>query len=587
MKLSGITEVNVQRLNGEARHRAWDDDTSDCVYECMCDGSLLLETQADELSEIMRCIDHVLAYKERTSIAELIYDVTVRHTDLYKRSLREKNWRNTQLLNKLHEIANEYESITKEPTLTDFLDYLDLLSGFQIELEEVEETNSVKVMTVHQSKGKEFPVVFVVDAATGRFPLRFQAKPFYVPNDLARGMKTGDDERSLYEQEERRLFYVAMTRAEQRLFITLAERYGQNVKKTKPSKFLEELEFEQNPRIELGDIAQEAPDYTTKVESPVEQARATLQDHAIRAIDTMQLKTAVQKIVELEKLRLLESGQDLEDFDLPAFFDVEEDDAGLTALFEGKYAPLVSQDHHFSASGLQTYNNCPAQYKFSNVLRVPSTARTYFQLGSVVHEVIERLTTQELEGIPPTKERAYEMLEHFWSPAAYTSKQKEAEDKIQAQQMLDTYLAWNERNENEIIGAEMKFAFTLNGRSVTGYIDRVEQTPTGEYIVIDYKTGYPAESKKTIKQNIQMNVYALAVLDKFDSLPKRASLYYVKHDKMVDYVTTQELVEEQKTRLSEMINNVVLERFPRVPSYQTCRSCSYEDLCDEKEIKTL
>jgi len=36
-----------------------------------------------------------------------------------------------------------------------------------------------------------------------------------------------------------------------------------------------------------------------------------------------------------------------------------------------------------------------------------------------------------------------------------------------------------------------------------------------------------------------------------------------------------------------MINNVVLERFPRVPSYQTCRSCSYEDLCDEKEIKTL
>ena len=583
MKLSGITEVNVQRLNGEARHRAWDDDTSDCVYECMCDGSLLLETQADELSEIMRCIDHVLAYKERTSIAELIYDVTVRHTDLYKRSLREKNWRNTQLLNKLHEIANEYESITKEPTLTDFLDYLDLLSGFQIELEEVEETNSVKVMTVHQSKGKEFPVVFIVDAATRRFPLRFQAKPFYVPNDLAHGMKTGDDERSLYEQEERRLFYVAMTRAEQRLFITLAERYGQNVKKTKPSKFLEELEFEQNPRIELVDVPQEAPDYTTKVESPVEQARATLQDHAIRAIDTMQLKTAVQKIVELEKLRLLESGQDLEDFDLPAFLDVEEDDAGLTALFEGKHTPLVSQDHHFSASGLQTYSNCPAQYKFSNVLRVPSMARTYFQLGSVVHEVIERLTTQELEGTPPTKERAFEMLEHFWSSAAYASKQKEAEHKKQAQQMLETYLAWNERNENEIIGAEMKFAFTLNGRSVMGYIDRVERTPVGEYVVLDYKTGYPRESKNTIKQNIQMNVYALAVLEKFGALPKRVSLYYVKHDKMVDYLPTQDNVEQQQARLSEMIDNVVLEQFPALPSYQTCRSCSYQPLCEEKE----
>jgi len=103
-------------------------------------------------------------------------------------------------------------------------------------------------------------------------------------------------------------------------------------------------------------------------------------------------------------------------------------------------------------------------------------------------------------------ERAYEMLEHFWSSAAYATRQKEAEDKTQAQQMLETYVVWNERNENEIIGAEMKFTFTLNGRSVTGFIDRVERTPTGEYIALDYKTGYPVESKNTIKQNIQMNV---------------------------------------------------------------------------------
>jgi DNA helicase-2/ATP-dependent DNA helicase PcrA len=440
-------------------------------------------------------------------------------------------------------------------------------------------------MTVHQSKGKEFPVVFIVDAATGRFPLRFQAKPFYVPNDLARGMKTGDDERSLYEQEERRLFYVAMTRAEQRLFITLAERYGQNVKKTKPSKFLEELEWEQNPRVEVIDVAQETPSYTTRAESPIERVRATLQDHAIRAIDTMQLKTAVQKIVELEKLRLLERGQDLEGFDLCAFLDIEEDDTGLKALFEGKHAPLVREDHHFSASGLQTYSKCPAQYKFSNVLRVPSAPRTYFQLGSVVHAIIERLTAQELEGIPPTIEHANEMLEHFWSSAAYTSKQKEAEDKAQAQQMLATYLAWNERNENEIIGAEMKFTFTLNGRSVTGFIDRVERRPTDEYIVLDFKTGYPVETKNTIKQNIQMNVYALAVLDTFGTLPQRASLYYVKHDKMVDYLPTEDHVEQQRMRLSEMIDNVVLERFPEMPSYQTCRSCSYQILCEEKEIR--
>jgi DNA helicase II / ATP-dependent DNA helicase PcrA len=151
--------------------------------------------------------------------------------------------------------------------------------------------------------------------------------------------------------------------------------------------------------------------------------------------------------------------------------------------------------------------------------------------------------------------------------------------------MLETYLVWNERNENEIIDAEMKFTFTLNGRAVTGYIDRVERTPADEYVVLDYKTGYPRESKNSIKQNIQMNVYALAVLDKFGRLPQRASLYYVKHDKMVDYLPKQDHVEQQRTRLSDMIDNVVLERFPGLPSYQTCQSCSYQVLCEEKEIR--
>jgi DNA helicase-2/ATP-dependent DNA helicase PcrA len=585
MKLCGVTEVNVQRLNGEARQRAWDDDASDCVYECMCDGSLLLETQVDELSEITRCIDHILVHKERTSISELIYDVTVRHTDLYKRSLREKNWRDTQLLNKLHEIANEYESITKEPTLSDFLDYLDLLSGFQIELEGVEETNSIKVMTVHQSKGKEFPVVFVVDAATRRFPLRFKAKPFYVPNDLARGVKTGDDERSLYEQEERRLFYVAITRAEQRLFITLAERYGQNVKKTKPSKFLEELEFEQNPRMQVIDVAQETQSFATRVESAVDEVRAALQDHAIRAIDTMQLKTAIQKVVELEKLRLLENGQTLEEFDLCSFLEVEEDDAGLTALCEGKRIPLISADHHFSASALQTFDNCPMQYKFSYVLRIPTLRKTYFNLGGAVHKVIEHLTRQELGGIPPVKAQALAMLEHFWLSAAYMSRKKEREDKGRAEQMIDVYLDWQAHNENKVVDVEMKFAFNLSGRIVKGFIDRVEQTPDGDYVVIDFKTGSQSETKNSIKENIQMNVYCLAILEKYGALPVRASLFYVKHEKMVDYFPDSEQLGTQKMRLISMIDGVLQERFPGKPAYQTCRFCDYEALCEEKETQ--
>ena len=372
MKLSGITEVNVQRLNACAERLAWEDGSSDFVYECLLDVDALLTTQVEHIREITRTIELLLQRKERLTLSELVYELIMRSTDLYKRSLHEADWRNVQLLNKLYEIAQEYESITKHSSIADFLDYLDLLSGFQIELEEAEQTDSVKVMTVHQSKGKEFPVVFIVDAATNRFPLRYQQKPFYVPNDLAKGMKTGDDEKELYQQEERRLFYVAMTRAEQKLYATYAERYGQNVNKTKPSKFLEELEFEHNPRIEVVDVAQQSLQDVRTVETAVEQAKALLQDQAIRAIQNVQPKTALQKIVELEKLRFLENGRRLEDFDVRSFLTVEETDTELQRLFEGEPAPLVSEDHHFSASALQTYSNCPMQYKFSYVLHVPT-----------------------------------------------------------------------------------------------------------------------------------------------------------------------------------------------------------------------
>jgi DNA helicase-2/ATP-dependent DNA helicase PcrA len=584
LKLSGITEVNVQRLNACAERLAWDDDSSDFIYECMLDVENQLDAQVDHVREVTRTIEGLLQRKDRLTLSELVYDLLVRSTDLYKRSLHQKNWRDAQLLNKLYEIAQEYESITKQPSVTDFLDYLDLLSGFQIELEEPEETDSVKVMTVHQSKGKEFKVVFVVDAATNRFPLRYQQKPFYVPNDLAKGLMTGDDEKALYEQEERRLFFVAMTRAEQKLYLTYAERYGQNVRQTKPSKFLDELQFEVNPRVEVKDVCDESVEDFRTVESAVETAKTQLQNQAIRAIQNMQPKTAIQKIVALEKLRILESGGRLEEFEIDTLM-CEDSDTELRRLFEGKRAPLISKDHHFSASALQTFDNCPMQYKLSYVLRVPTAGKTYFNLGGAVHQVIENLTRQELDGILPTRETALAMLEQFWSSDAYVSKKKEREDKELAEQMIDTYLAWQAQNENEVVDVEMKFAFDLNDRIVKGFIDRVERTPEGNYVVFDFKTGYQSETKKSIKENIQMNVYCLAILEKFGALPHRASLFYVKHEKMVDYFPDSEQLEKQKTRLESMIEMVLLEQFPGSPAYQTCRFCDYEALCEEKEVR--
>ncbi|MGE5548876.1 MAG: ATP-dependent helicase [Bacillota bacterium] len=588
MKASGISEANVRRINYCARRLAYGDRASDHVYECMLDADNIVPNQRAEIKEIVKAIDRMLTLKDKCTVSELIYEIMVNVTGLYRKNLdgSPNGKANIRLLNRFYDLCMEHESITRNATLQSFLEYVDLLRDLKIESDDGTDGDSVKIMTVHQSKGKEFPVVFIADMATNRFPLKYQPKEFYVPNDLSRGIKTGDDERSLYVQEERRLCYVAMTRARQKLYFTLAERYGDNKSKTKPSQFLQELKFETNPLIEVVNVKADESGVPAHAETDAERRMNELKERTVRAIYGMRLKTAIQNIVLLEKLRMITETGSLEKFD-PAWYMpdggcCEMDDAELMSLLCGKREPLIDSSHAFSASALDTYDECPMKYKLQYVLQVPTGQKTYFNLGSAVHSVVEHLSKLHMKGEPYDREIALKLLDKYWSSDAYTSNTKEREDRRQAEKMIDTYLEWQKSNANEIVGTEIGFSIEIAGRKVKGYIDRVERTKDGQYIVIDFKTGSKNVTGNTIKENIQMNVYGLAVLKKYGKLPARASLYYIKSNEMVDYVPDNEIIDVQRERIEEMIRAVLDERFEAAPSYG-CRFCDYEGICEAKE----
>ena len=439
---------------------------------------------------------------------------------------------------------------------------------------------------MHKSKGKEYPVVFVADLVKDRFPLRYQSKPFYVPNDLAKGLKTGDDERALFLQEERRLLYVAMTRAQEKLYLTLAKRYGERKTDAPPSQFLFELGYPNNPLMDRTSVSLSAEEKPDLPDNPVDLLKRQVRDQAISAIEQMHLSTAIQRIVELEKIRLLEQGKSPDMFDPAAFFSIPASDDALVAAFEQKPVPLVGPDHHFSASAFKKYEDCPLCYKFQYVLQVPSLQKTFFSMGTAVHTVIEHLSRAQQEGYLPTKERALELLNSCWSSQAYTSRTHELEDRIKAEALLDTYLAWQAANRNTITGTEKKFQFTLNGRTVKGYIDRIEQTPDGEYVVVDFKTGSKPGTltKNSVPLDIQLNLYCLAIKEMYGKLPQRASFYYIKDNKMVDYFPTEETIGAFTESVKEIISSVCAERFEATASFQTCKFCDYADLCEKKEV---
>jgi len=584
-KNNGVSETVVQKINAVAKKMTWGVQGNDGVFEAMMTAGAVVPDQAHQIEDITETLEHLIAQKDRFTVSEFIYDLLRNATGLYQRALTEESGQDLLLLNTFTRITQDFETITRQGTLNDFLAYLDLLAGISVEVGEREDKDAVRVLTVHKSKGKEYPVVFVVDMVRDKFPLRYQTKPFYVPSDLAKGLKVGDDEKALFLQEERRLCYVAMTRAQDKLTFTLARRYGERKTDAKPSQFLFELGYQNNPLIEITEVIREQQEGSEVPDNPVDTLKRKIKDQAHRAVEQMHLKTAIQRIVELEKVRLLEEGNTLEAFDPTAFFSVPADDPALLAAFEQKPVLLVGDDHHFSASALKKYEDCPLCYKFRYVLLVPSLPRTYFSMGTAVHTVIELLSKRQLEGTIPTKEQAIELLNTCWSSEAYASRTHELEDRIRAEAMLDTYLAWQAANRNTIVAAEKRFQFPINGKKVKGFIDRIEQTPEGEYVVVDFKTGAKPSSltKNSVLADIQLNLYSLAIKEMFGKLPKRASFYYIRDDKMVDYSPTEETVGAFAQTATSIISAVCAEQFGPTPSYQTCRSCDYADLCGMKE----
>jgi len=151
--------------------------------------------------------------------------------------------------------------------------------------------------------------------------------------------------------------------------------------------------------------------------------------------------------------------------------------------------------------------------------------------------------------------------------------------------MIKTYLKWIKDNPNTPVAVESKFKIKLNDATISGKIDRVEQTPGGDYEVVDFKTGAAYETKNSIKENIQMNIYALGTEKLYGKLPKKTSLFYIKHDKIVPYVIEPKKIEEFKEKLSKKVDLIFNEEFSAKPELWKCKRCDFADICDEKELE--
>jgi len=590
LKNHGITEYNIAKINHFGEKLSDSDNPGvDFVLKSL---QKVASQDITQKKEILEFVDVLTKLSELSKYrpSDVIYKIIMSISGLYKKAITDNSINsriNQILLKEIYTYSLEYEMLYPDESLTDFISYLNYLFRFDLELpEELEEEDSILVTTIHQSKGKEFQIVFVVDAAKDKLPLRVRTKKFYVPEDLAKGLVRTDDEKTLHLLDEKRLLYVAMTRAKSHLYITYAQDYENRKKEAQPSPFLEEIDFKDNPLIEILSYKSNI-DVQLSTGEHLEQVKAEHQEIAVTSINQMNLNTAIRKIIDLAKIKHFEEFGNLDTFDPVKLLEIEPEESQIDSQLYQKSIPLIKKDNfRLSPSKIQTYEECPLKFKFQYVLRVPTPSKTYFGMGTAIHAVAENLTKMQKDGKESTEKLALEILDKQWDHSSYRNQRtKENQDKVKSKDMVKTYMEWEKNNPNTPVEVEPKFEIKINDVTVSGKIDRVEQTPEGEYEVIDFKTGYAYKNKNTIKEDVQMNIYALGTEKLYGKLPTKTSLFYIKDNKIVTHFIEKETLDEFTKSLGDKIDAIFEEKFDAIPEFRKCSRCDFANICDAKEVQ--
>ena len=630
LKRRGISEQNIVAITGTAYKRARHvpEGGQDFILETMRNYHRFGDaTQKAEVAELLSQIDEAIGMSQNHTVPEIVYKAMTEFSGEYKRSAgaaTHRDKKNLAMLNRLYEAAKEHHEIHPDGGLSDFIQYVSALEQVDVEIDEVRPGNAVNVMTVHKSKGKEFPVVFITDLTKRRFPGRYTARKFAVPQDLLRGRNRIAESKENHLEDERRLLYVGMTRAMHRLFLTYPKRRSEGSDNPEePSEFLADLGYTDNPAVEYVDLEDEGEEGHRPAAYGPGGAAATagptqdLQREAAEAINGMCLRTAVHRIVQLSQADHFGRLGSLEGFEPLSVLDIDAEDVDLQAELERGGQALMEQQEQrrqgrtpsddrqaptLSASSIRAYETCPLSFKFQKVLMVPTPPGAALDLGSVIHRVIETMTRKKMEaagagaGAQITEADALAELERQWVFRSYQSRTEEDEAMRRARQMIRAYVTWENASRNTVVGTEIKFSVEIGRTAFAGRIDRLEKNPAGEYEVVDFKSSKRPLSSNKARADPQLNIYAKAVQDMHGRLPAKATLFYVGYDKMIEggptpehlkkalivYGITPESVEEALEPVVEAAQNIRGERFGPTPGVGACMFCHYRSICDFK-----
>ncbi|MDQ5882963.1 MAG: nuclease family protein [Patescibacteria group bacterium] len=263
-----------------------------------------------------------------------------------------------------------------------------------------------------------------------------------------------------------------------------------------------------------------------------------------------------------------------------------------------------------SYSSLETFENCPLKYKYSEIdkIKEPKTKEAVF--GNYLHQVLKWFYQQDPHF--PTLEGLIEYYYNHWPAFAKTSGNKpppvktttsklkienslwqdENEEKAYFQEglrMLEQYYKFNFPPKTTILDLETRFEAVVDetpdqpgGKHIlTGVIDRIDKLPDGSLEIIDYKTGKRMPSQKEVDSNLQLALYALGLKRKWpkvDLEQLRLSLYFLKFNEKIETKKTEEDLIKTQQKIINLIHRIQTSSFEPKAS-PLCNWCGYRPIC--------
>ncbi|SDG70024.1 ATP-dependent helicase [Klenkia brasiliensis] len=349
---------------------------------------------------------------------------------------------------------------------------------------------TVRVLTAHASKGLEWDLVCVAGVQEGVWPdLRTRASLLGAEDlvDVASGADPAAlDRRTLALAEERRLFYVAVTRARRRLVVTAVDAgldggdVGANA-----SRF---LDLVAPPPVDGDGVRPHTPlPRALTLPALVADLRRALTDPQTPAARRTSAAAVLRRLAH-ERV----PGAD------PAGW------WGLPELSDD--APLAADDTvvRVRPSAIDTFQRCPLRWVLGSVgaEASPETTRT---VGSAVHDVAQQVA-EGLSADEAPAVLAAELDRLDLGPGWFDQRQRE-----RAQEMLGKFLAWHARADRELVAAEEDFDVVVGRARLRGQVDRLERDAEGRLVVVDLKTGKTAP--RTVEEHGQLAAYQVAVAE--------------------------------------------------------------------------